>query len=424
MSRSARAGQRGQVAADEPARRVLIVTGEYPPMVGGLADHTRCLKQAIEAEGWTVAVLTSIEASPGTRISAIVRRWDWSVFSRVRRAIRSHRPAVVHLQYQTAAYGLHPAICLVPYVLLTRGGPPVVVQMHDLRLPYLLPKAGPLRRIVTRTLLRWSRGVILSNQADFEWIDRWLAAAEADGLTPAGRPPAYLIPIGANVEENPPPGYDRSAFRASLGLSADAFVVVFFGLANQGKGLPELIEAVAALRAAGVPVRLLIVGGDTAASDPTNRATRAELDREIDARDLRAVVRLTGTLTPPAVSAHLLAADVVALPYRDGASFRRGSLLAAIAHGLPIVTTAGPNPADRRVPGAELIDGVNCRLVPPGPAALADALLALARAPEERERLAAGARRLAPTFAWPAIARQTIAAYERAISGSAPPSRS
>ncbi|HEX2173062.1 MAG TPA: glycosyltransferase, partial [Dehalococcoidia bacterium] len=245
---------RGVTAAP---RRVLFVTGEYPPMVGGLADHTACLRGALEDAGWSTAVLTSTDATPSTRVSAIVRRWDWSTCDRLRRAIRAHQPDLVHLQYQTAAYGMHPAICLVPYVLRATGGPPVVVQMHDLRLPYLLPKCAPLRRAVTRALLRWSSGIILTTRSDVDRVDRWLAAASAARLTPAGRPITRLIPIGANLEPNPPPGYDRAAFRGALGLDPETIVIAFFGLANQSKGLPSLIEALAAIHGSGRSAHLL-----------------------------------------------------------------------------------------------------------------------------------------------------------------------
>lgn len=404
----------GRTAVEPSGPGVLFITGEYPPMVGGLADHTDRLAQAIRVEGWQTAVLTASAATPGTRVLPIVRRWDRRVFSLVQRAVRDYSPAVVHLQYQTAAYGMQPEICFVPFWLRVRGGPPVVVQLHDLKVPYLLPKAGPLRRTVTRALLRWSDGVVLTNRADFETTSEWLERTASRGLLPAGRPAAHLIPIGANVQDHPPAGYDRAAFRAGLGLPAETVLIAFFGLTNQSKGLTDLLRAVRDLRDR-LPILVLIVGGSTGANDPTNRQAAATFEREIRDLGLGSIVRQTGTLPAPQVSAHLRAADLAVLPYADGASFRRGSLLAALAHGLPVVTTRGPRPGDRQIPGAELQDGVNCRLVPPADsAALAAAIRALATAPTDRERLATGARDLARSFTWDGIARHTIAAYNAA----------
>ncbi|HEX2173569.1 MAG TPA: glycosyltransferase [Dehalococcoidia bacterium] len=167
----------------------------------------------------------------------------------------------------------------------------------------------------------------------------------------------------------------------------------------------------------GRSAHLLIVGGSIGASDPTNRRAQNDLLRVIDDLGLRSAVTITGTLSPRDVSAHLLAADVAALPYRDGASFRRGSLLATLAHGLPLVSTRGPDPLDREVLGAALRDRENCRLVPPDdPAALAGVLTDLAADPTARAHLAAGAATLAEAFRWPAIAKQTAGLYEEVLA--------
>ena len=48
-----------------------------------------------------------------------------------------------------------------------------------------------------------------------------------------------------------------------------------------------------------------------------------------------------GELPLDAVAAHLRACDVVVQPYPDGATTRRTTLMAALANGVPTVTTAG-----------------------------------------------------------------------------------
>jgi glycosyltransferase involved in cell wall biosynthesis len=49
----------------------------------------------------------------------------------------------------------------------------------------------------------------------------------------------------------------------------------------------------------------------------------------------------TGELEQGSVSVHLQACDVFLQPYADGATSRRTSLMAALAHGKPIVTSQG-----------------------------------------------------------------------------------
>jgi glycosyltransferase involved in cell wall biosynthesis len=149
---------------------------------------------------------------------------------------------------------------------------------------------------------------------------------------------------------------------------------------------------------------LLVVGG--AATQPQDRAYAAEIEQRIAERGLGERVRITGHCDESSVSAHLLAADLAALPFTDGASFRRGSLLAALAHGLPVVTTASaPTPSVPGVPS--LLDGVNTLLVPPEqPEALAQALERLMNDQLLRQRVAEGGRALAGQFSWESIAAQ------------------
>lgn len=69
----------------------------------------------------------------------------------------------------------------------------------------------------------------------------------------------------------------------------------------------------------------------------------------------------TGYTDLAAVSANLMAADVVVMPYRDGVSFRRTTLIAALRHGCPVVST---RPTDAAM-GVEIRPGENMVLVSP-----------------------------------------------------------
>jgi glycosyltransferase involved in cell wall biosynthesis len=93
------------------------------------------------------------------------------------------------------------------------------------------------------------------------------------------------------------------------------------------------------------------------------------------------------------------------VPFDDGASIRRGSLMAGLVQAVPVLSTT---PA---VPSAYLGDG-NLALVPPRDAeALARRIRRLLDDPGEAGRLAAAAGALADRFTWPAIARATRAVY-------------
>jgi GT2 family glycosyltransferase/glycosyltransferase involved in cell wall biosynthesis len=395
--------EKRRAAAKKP---VLLITGEFPPARGGVGDYTCRLAQAMEDEGQAVRVLTRRrrvqDISPAVGIEAVAGAGPMQVRritgGAAERAARRSGAAVAHIQYQTGAYEMRPTVNLLPLVLRARFRGPVVVTFHDLLVPYLFPRAGPVREWANRLLALTASACVATNPEDYERLRKW------------GVQLMELIPIGANVPRRPPAGYDRAKWREERGLPEDAAVAAYFGFLNSTKGLDDLMRALATLREKG-DYRLLMVGGGLGSSDPTNRATAEKLAAL--ARDLGVQDRLlwTGYLPPEGVSAALLAADFAVLPYADGASFRRGSLLAALEHGLSIVTTEPK--AEHQVPGwPVLVDGENALLVPPGDAgALAEAMERVARSPELRERLSAGARELAEFFDWGHIARKHLELY-------------
>ncbi len=419
--------------------RVALISGEYPPDRGGVADYTRLLALALAAEGVAVDVLAPrrvsglvtgasrtlwrgngqrTKAPPAPRSAAEIRVsefhvagvWGWSLARALSRLVARTRPDVLHIQYQTAAYGMHPGVNVAPWWMRRTHLPArIAFTYHDLRVPYLFPRAGWLRRYVTLLPARWSHLTIATNEADY--IE----------LAEAGRAwRLELIPIGSNVPDRPPADYDRAAWRAAAGLAPTDRLVAYFGMLNESKGVGCLIEALAQLVASGRSVRGVLIGELVGTSDPTNREGWAAIERQLQRLDLGQRIIRTGYLPPESVSAWLHASDVVALPYRDGWSYRRGSLLAALEHGCPIVTTQAP-PLRSGVAAAlpPLQDGESALLVrADDEVALADALCRLIDAPALAATIAVGARRLAQHFAWPGIARRHIALYEEVLAGS------
>ena len=108
-------------------RRVLFVSGEYPPMRGGIGDYTACLRVSLAELGWESWVLTSAEARAEDRqVLPWVERWDWSLAGQLREVATEIGAELIHLQYQAGAFAMHPALNLVPLALARRGGPPLL----------------------------------------------------------------------------------------------------------------------------------------------------------------------------------------------------------------------------------------------------------------------------------------------------------
>ncbi|MBC6954986.1 MAG: glycosyltransferase [Chloroflexi bacterium] len=153
-----------------------------------------------------------------------------------------------------------------------------------------------------------------------------------------------------------------------------------------------------------------MVGDSLGASDPTNGAEVRRVESKIRDLGLDRMTRKTGSLQEDEIAAYLQAADVVALPFRDGASYRRSSLMAAINAGVPIVTTR-PTVAIET-----FIDGENMLFAERGDShTLAAQLARLAGDPALADRLRGGAMELTAAFAWPGIAQAHIDFFDSVL---------
>ena len=371
--------------------RLGLVTGEFPPMPGGIGDYTAELARSLAARGSEVHVIapTSAAGAPaaGWTVHPVVRTWSLGALLRIRRLARRLGLQALLVEYQAGAYRPSAPIHFLPTV----AGVPTFTTFHDLLAPHLFPLAGRLRRDAITFLARSSTGVIVADPADEDELHR-------RGIADVAR-----IPIGSNIRCAPPADFDRDALRARYGVAPADALVGHFGFLHPSKGADDLVLAIAELVRRGVAATLVFVGDAVGNGDATTVACSDGIDRLIREQGLAGRVLRSGPLSPADVSAHLLACDVLVLPYRDGVSFRHGTLMAAFAHGCPVVTTLPP------VPAAEWCDGGSLRLVPVGDvSAIASAVQVLLADPGLRARTGRSPAAFAERFGWDSIAEWTL----------------
>lgn len=388
------------------AIKIGFVTGEYPPMEGGVGAFTRELAQAMAAEGHEIHIITSRAARPSSddrrwwrlqepleldygQLHPRIRRWWWGAMGTIADIVIQNDLDVINIQYQAAAFDMRiPAINFLPWRL--RGVCKTAVTFHDLRVPYLFPKAGRLRPWFVRRLARLADGVIVTNRADEQALIG--AGLSAEDLC--------RIPIGSNIPTHKVETADIATVRQKLGLKAGDYLLGYFGFLNESKGADTLLQGLARL---DERFHLVFTGGQTGSSDPENNAAfLARLKDLIMALGVQDRVHWSGFLPEREVSAFLMAADLIVMPYKDGASLRRGTLMAALAHGRPVITT---EPA---VAIPELCHGENIWYVPVADTdGLVSAVRHLSEHPSLAEKLASGAAAAGELFRWDKIARRT-----------------
>jgi len=178
--------------------------------------------------------------------------------------------------------------------------------------------------------------------------------------------------------------------------------ILFVGRPEERKGLPILLTAFNAL-VEHVPCRLTVIGAD-----------REDVLRYVADPDLLRFVDIRGRVSREDLWTELHDADLLCAPSLSGESF--GMVLTeAFAAGTPVIASAIAGYSD------VVSDGVDGLLVPPGdPQRLAEELQRVHFEPERLQAMGEAARRSAQRYAWPRVADQVTAVYERAIEAPKP----
>ena len=297
--------------------RLALLSGAFPPQFNGIGDYTWCLSQELANQGQQVAVLTSFApARPKPSEVEVIGCFDASrpqtISGALHQLLKGDRFDWVIVQYNPFSFGRRGfAPWLVSALRATEV--PTAVTFHE---TFAVP-LWPWQHILMR-IWQYPQFVLLvrTGHCHFVSTERWLAQVRrwADR-------PSFLLPVGSNL---PLCKLTKSEARKHLGLPNDALVLGVFGFAHLSKKT-EWIGAAARLIHNRFPkTQILCVG-------------------EVGAR-IRGIcgnvpVNDHGSLPGPDVSVRLRAMDLFLAPLTDGISARRGSVIAAFQHGLPICST-------------------------------------------------------------------------------------
>jgi glycosyltransferase involved in cell wall biosynthesis len=233
---------------------------------------------------------------------------DWSMknFFRYVGEVRRHKPDVIYLQYPTEGYGysLLPQLLASPLIGARR-----VVNLHEFKSKSAKGKFAIL------LFFLFGCSIVYTNQEEHVFATSILPRVLHRSST--------VIRIGSNI---PFQVGDNSHFFA-----------VQFGLIRPKKGIECYIEVVRALRSAGLDRPLAFVG-----AIPANYVDYA---RSILITLQELGVELFVDLAPDQVATVLATSRFCVLPFDDGISERRGSVLAAMGNGCVVVGKQGQNKA-------------------------------------------------------------------------------
>ncbi|MEA2480778.1 MAG: phosphatidyl-myo-inositol alpha-mannosyltransferase [Thermoleophilaceae bacterium] len=373
--------------------RVALVSPYSASYPGGVGRHVEALAEQFLDQGHDVRVLAPHD--PDDRLARLLHRGQPDQRPMPDHHISLGRSCALPMN------GSQSRIAITPYALGVLGrelrhGNYDVVHVHELNAPivswYAAEAApGPLvATLHTYTDNKFSShlaATVLGARRLYNKAHVKIAVSEASRWTQrrfyGGR---YRVI---------PNGVDLSAALPGPKPVSDHVRLLFFGRAEQRKGLPVALRAFEALRGTGVDARLIVAG-----------ATREEVEPYLLDDE---GVEIAGRVSDEEKWRLMHEADLLVAPSLGGESF--GMVLTeAFASGTPVVASdiAGYRDVVR--------DGEDGILVRAGdPAAVGEALHALATNPARRERMGVSARERAERFAWPRVSGEVMDAYSDAI---------
>jgi glycosyltransferase involved in cell wall biosynthesis len=318
----------------QEAEMIHIITGEYPPIPGGVGGYTHQLAHALVEEGEIVHVWTGGSAAgsdaPSDEDGVFVHRTAGRFRPADLRQLQRQMDAIpgpqrVLVQWTPHSYGMRGLNFAFPLWLWMRASTMrVELMVHEAFVAFgegnwKRDAAAGLQRFMAAALLQAAGKVWITIP---KWEERLRPWAFGKNIPFEWLPVPSNIPSTANVSAIVNLRRQFTHFRHPL--------IGHFGSFRQDV---ESLVTPAILEMESSQGVFLFVGRG---SDEARRAFITLYPEWFDR------IFSTGEIGPEAIAAHLSACDVLLQPYPDGISTRRGSAMAALSLGVPIVTNLGP----------------------------------------------------------------------------------
>jgi glycosyltransferase involved in cell wall biosynthesis len=244
--------------------------------------------------------------------------WGLRSVAAIAKKIRESGGSHVFMEYPGKGYRRSVFAVLLPlFIKHAARSVRVVVRLHEYSNVRLLSK------LVIVPLVSFADFVIIPSEDDLALARRSM---------PWIRKKSKAIMIGSNVPRRDFAPAELAGFRKSLTENDSDRIATYFGFIYKNKGFEVLTDVMCSLIRKRKDLVWLVLGDFLSPRD------RDAWLRDVESRGVGSRVRYLGYVPNVDVSRYLSVTDVCVLPYADGVSLRRGSFMAAVGHGLPIVT--------------------------------------------------------------------------------------
>ncbi|MBD5654927.1 MAG: glycosyltransferase, partial [Candidatus Eremiobacteraeota bacterium] len=308
----------------------ILITGQYPPQQGGVADYTFSLATALARAGDAVHVFAPPcigrpRASDGVSVYRLPDEYGpraRAMLSSALAHIPAPRAAVV--QYVPQSFGLRGCNIFFARWLRTLKNFPLFVMFHEVSVTVGrdTPLKYRIQAMATRTMARYAIGAA---DAIFTSTPSWVPLIDTL-RSPHAAIDWMAVPSNIPVEND---AVATSALRSYL-ADENRLLLGHFGTYRE-KYTRDTLTKLVPLLLDGKRSMLFLGRGSREFVDGLCGSFPKLAER----------LRGTGDLQPEDLANHIAACDLLIQPFEEGVTARRSSVAAALALGVPLITTTG-----------------------------------------------------------------------------------
>lgn len=310
---------------------ILFISASFPLEKSGIGDSAeKLLSEFDKLKEVNITLLTTsykeikefVSKSQYKNKTYYFDNWSFSFkkVKEVKRIIKEKHIDVIHIDYPGGAYkkGLFASI-LPLYIrfsnIFRSNKVRVNLRLHE------FTKARLLRKIVVILMLLFSHKVFIPALHDYKTVKKYFGNKIKKTL------------IGSNIECN----------KLNKKTDDNYINLAYFGFVYHNKGVEKLISIFKDIKAIDKEkkFKFTIMGEIKPGEEDDRSRFHKMICQLIKDSGLEEDIRITGYLSNEDVIKEMEKVDIAVLPFDDGLSLRRGSFLAFLGNGVPIVTTDG-----------------------------------------------------------------------------------
>jgi glycosyltransferase involved in cell wall biosynthesis len=380
-----------------------IITGEYPPQLGGVSDYTYQISRELAKHGdsihlWSPATESETFHRDSARFHALPRGFGRRWLRDLDRRLRSYSgPRNILIQYVPHMYGWKSMNLAFCWWIFRQRKQNVCVMFHEVAFP--LRSGQPLRHSLLSLVHRFMAWIILrSARHSFTSTDPYIDLLRSLGNRET---PISMLRICSNIpmesygpmeSYRPMEGYrPMESYGAELPPASppdgprESFTVGVFS--NFSAEVCGVLEPAIGCLLENPKISVVLLGPGEAFRKSLALRFPQAADR----------IGTTGRLQVADAGQQMQRCNALLQLYPDGASAARGTLIGSLASGVPVVTSAGPQT------DSLLLDSAAMLFADGSPQSIRDAIELLRDTPTVARELGVRARRLYQDFFQPAV---------------------